>query len=128
MIPVGTRYWGWNPLASGGLFGVFTLVNALFCIASSLKLLEGGYIPLGVGLALFAVMLTCRWGRRATFTAYKAKHTMTMRKLVEVHKSERAYMERIGLLMTPKRLTSLNDKSPPSCSLCMTATGYCRAT
>ena len=36
---------------------------------------------------------------------------MTMRKLVEVHKGE-AYMERIGLLMTPKRLTSLNDKSP----------------
>ena len=111
MIPVGTRYWGWTPWASGGLFGFFTLVNALFCIASSLKLLDGGYIPLGIGLAVFAVMLTWRWGRRATFAAYKAKHTMTMRKLVEVHKGE-AYMERIGLLMTPKRLTSLNDKSP----------------
>ena len=78
MIPVGTRYWGWTPLASGGLFGVFTLVNALFCIASSLKLLDGGYIPLGIGLAVFAVMLTWRWGRRATFAAYEAKRTMTM--------------------------------------------------
>ncbi len=112
MIPVGMRYWGWNPLASGGLFGVFTLVNALFFIASSLKLLDGGYIPLGVGLVLFAVMLTWRWGRRATFAAYKAKHTMTMRKLVEFHKSEPAYLDRIGLLMTPKHLTSLNDKAP----------------
>ena len=112
MIPVGTRYWGWNRLASGGLFGVFTLVNALFCIASSLKLLDGGYIPLGIGLAVFAVMLTWRWGRRATFAAYKAKHTMTMGKLVELHKSERSYTERIGLLMAPRRLTSLNDKAP----------------
>ena len=112
MIPVGTRYWGWTPLASGGLFGVFTLVNALFCIASSLKLLDGGYIPLGIGLAVFAVMLTWRWGRRATFAAYKAKRTMTMGKLVELHKSERSYMERIGLLMAPRRLTSLNDKAP----------------
>ena len=112
MIPVGIRCWGWTPLASGGLFGFFTLVNALFCVASSLKLLEGGYIPLGVGLAIFAVMLTWRWGRRATFAAYRAKHTMTMRRLVEIHKSEPAYMERIGLLVTPKKLTSLNDKSP----------------
>ena len=112
MIPVGTRYWGWNPWASGGLFGVFTLVNALFCIASSLKLLDGGYIPLGIGLAVFAVMLTWRWGRRATFAAYEAKRSMTMGKLVELHKSERSYMERIGLLMAPRHLTSLNDKAP----------------
>jgi len=112
MIPVGTRYWGWTPLASGALFGFFTLVNALFCVASSLKLLEGGYIPLGVGLAVFAIMLTWRWGRRATFAAYTAKHTMTMRRLVELHKRESAYMERIGLLMTPKRLSSLNDNAP----------------
>ena len=112
MIPVGTRYWGWTPLASGGLFGVFTLVNALFCIASSLKLLDGGYIPLGIGVAVFAVMLTWRWGRRATFAAYEAKRTMTMGKLVELHKSERSYMERIGLLMAPRHLTSLNDKAP----------------
>ena len=112
MIPVGVRYWGWSPLASGGLFGFFTLINAVFCIASSLKLLEGGYIPLGVGLVIFTVMLTWRWGRRATATAYRTKHTMSMRKLVELHKSEPAYMERIGLLVTPKHLTSLNDKSP----------------
>jgi len=112
MIPVGRRYWGWSLLASGGLFGFFTLVNAVFCVASSLKLLEGGYIPLGIGLAVFAIMLTWRWGRKATFAAYTAKHTMTMRKLVEFHKDEPAYMERIGLLMTPKHLSSMSDNSP----------------
>ncbi len=112
MIPVGVRYWGWSPLASGGLFGFLTLINAVFCIASSLKLLDGGYIPLGVGLVIFTVMLTWRWGRRATAAAYRTKHTMSMRKLVELHRSEPAYMERIGLLVTPKHLTSLNDKSP----------------
>jgi KUP system potassium uptake protein len=112
MIPVGTRYWGWSPLASWVLFGFFTLVNALFCVASSLKLFEGGYIPLGIGLAVFVIMLTWRWGRKATFAAYTAKHTMTMRRLVEFHKRESAYMERIGLLMTPKHLSSLNDNAP----------------
>ena len=112
MIPVGARYWKWGLAASGALFGFFTLVNLLFFAASSFKFLEGGFIPLGIGLAIFAIMRTWRWGRKATFAAYTAKHTMTMHKLVEFHRSEKAYMERIALLMTPKHLTSLNDHAP----------------
>ena len=112
MFPIATHYWRWNALASGALFGFFTLVNTLFCAASSFKFLEGGYIPLAIGLVVFAIMLTWRWGRRATFAAYTAKHTMTMRRLVEFHKNEASYMERIALLMTPKHLSSLNDNSP----------------
>ncbi|HXW22108.1 MAG TPA: KUP/HAK/KT family potassium transporter [Rhodomicrobium sp.] len=112
MFPIGIHHWRWSAVASGALFGFFTLVNVLFCAASSFKFLEGGYIPLGVGLAVFAIMRTWRWGRKATFAAYAAKHTMTMRRLVDLHKRESAYMERIGLLMTPKHLSSLNDKAP----------------
>ncbi len=112
MIPVGARYWRWGLAASGALFGFFTLVNFLFFAASSLKFMEGGFIPLSIGLAVFAVMRTWRWGRKATFAAYTAKHTMTMHKLVEFHKNEKAYMERIALLMTPKHLSSLNDRAP----------------
>ncbi len=112
MIPIGTHYWRWSTLASGGVFGFFTVVNALFCGASTFKFLEGGYIPLSIGLAVFAVMRTWRWGRKATFAAYTAKHTMTMRKLVEFHRNEKVYMERIALLMTPKHLSSLSDNAP----------------
>jgi KUP system potassium uptake protein len=37
---------------------------------------------------------------------------MTMRRLVELHQNESVFMERASVLMTPKHLTSLNDKSP----------------
>ncbi len=112
MFPIGIRYWRWSVLASGALFGFFTLVNGLFCVASSLKFMEGGYIPLSIGLAVFAVMRTWRWGRKATTTAYKAKRTMTMKTLVDFHKKEKTYIERIALLMTPKHLASPNDTAP----------------
>ncbi|MGA7329460.1 MAG: KUP/HAK/KT family potassium transporter [Rhodomicrobium sp.] len=112
MIPIGTHYWKWSAAGSVVLFGFFTLVNLLFCAASSLKFLEGGYVPLSIGLAIFAVMRTWRWGRKATFAAYTAKHTMTMHRLVDFHRSEKAYMERAALLMTPKHLSSLNDNAP----------------
>ncbi len=112
MIPVGVRYWNWSLAASGAVFGFFTLVNIVFFAASSLKFLEGGFIPVGIGFAIFAIMRTWRWGRKATFAAYTAKHTMTMHKLVEFHRSEKTYMERIALLMTPKHLSSLDDRAP----------------
>ncbi len=112
MIPVAVHYWKWSVAASGAVFGFFSLVNIVFFAASSLKFLEGGFIPLGIGLAIFAIMRTWRWGRKATFAAYTAKHTMTMHKLVEFHRNEKAYMERIALLMTPKHLSSLDDHAP----------------
>ena len=112
MIPIGKLYWRWSGLGSGVVFGFFTLVNGVFCAASSLKFLEGGYIPMSIGAAVFVVMRTWRWGRKATFAAYNGVHTMTMRKLVAFHSGENAYMERIALLMTPKHLASLDDRAP----------------
>ena len=66
-------------------------VNVAFLVACSLKLLEGGYVPLSVGAVAFAVMATWRWGRKATFAAYTAKSTMTMAELVELHRASRTY-------------------------------------
>ena len=68
------------------VWGLLTAVNASFLVASSLKFLEGGFVPLSVGVAVFAVMTTWRWGRKATFAAYSAKPTMTMAELVALHR------------------------------------------
>ena len=53
------------------VWGGLTVVNGGFLLASSLKFFEGGFIPLLVGVAVFAVMATWRWGRKATFAAYQ---------------------------------------------------------
>ena len=39
-------------------------VDVVFLAANSLKILEGGYVPLVVGAVLFAIMTTWRTGRR----------------------------------------------------------------
>ena len=112
MIPVGTLSWKWRATSSGLLFGAFTVINCLFCAASALKFFDGGFIPLGIGLAVFVIMRTWRWGRKATFAAYTETRSMTMRTLVALHDAEKVYLERVGLLMTPKHLASLDDNSP----------------
>ena len=112
MYAVARRYWGWGQVKSALVWGALTCVNGAFLIASSLKFFDGGYIPLMVGLAVFAVMATWRWGRKATFAAYGAKDAMTMGELVEKHRASTFLMERDALVMSPKALNALEDRAP----------------
>ena len=89
-----------------------TAVNGAFLVASSAKFLEGGFVPLSVGIAAFLVMATWRWGRKATFAAYAARSTMTMAELVELHRREPAFIERNALVMAPNPLRHPTDRAP----------------
>jgi KUP system potassium uptake protein len=46
------------------LFAIFLLVDLSFFSANLLKLLEGGWFPLFIGITVYAVMTTWIWGRR----------------------------------------------------------------
>jgi len=51
-------------------------------------------------------------GRKATFTAYSAKETMTIAELIQLHRSSQFFMERTAVLITPKPLRSETDRTP----------------
>jgi KUP system potassium uptake protein len=112
MFPVGKLYWKWGVARCGVLFGALAAVDAAFLAANSLKFFEGGFIPISLGLAIFVVMVTWRWGSKATFAAYSGKHTMTMAELVRIHRRAETFMERNALLMVPKPLRSEHDRTP----------------
>jgi len=112
MFPVARHYWKWGALTTGAVWGLLTAVNASFMAASSMKFLQGGFVPLSVGAAIFLVMTTWRWGRKATFAAYSAKPTMTMAELVALHRSCKVFMERNALVMSPKPVNSPSDHAP----------------
>ena len=73
MFPIARRYWHWSRSRPTLVWGPLTALNGAFLIASSVKFLEGGFVPLSVGIAAFLVMATWRWGRKATFAAYAAR-------------------------------------------------------
>jgi KUP system potassium uptake protein len=112
MFLVARRYWGWSRLRTGLVWGALTAISGAFFAASTSKFLDGGFIPLFVGVATFIVMATWRWGRKATFAAYSAKDTMTMAELVEKYRASAAFIERSALVMSPKSLNSLDDRVP----------------
>ena len=112
MFPIARHYWRWTLASTALVWGFLTAVNSAFLIASTLKFLEGGYVPLSVGAAVFMVMTAWRWGRKATFAAYSAKSTMTMTDLVALHRSCDVFVERNAIVMSPKPVRQLSDTAP----------------
>jgi len=61
---VAVHRWKWKLPAVLAVFGVLGLVDLLFLASNSLKIAEGGWLPLAVAGAVFVVMDTWRLGRR----------------------------------------------------------------
>jgi KUP system potassium uptake protein len=54
--------WAWPPALAVLVIVGFGAIDATFLISNSLKIVEGGWFPLAVAVALVSVMLCWRWG------------------------------------------------------------------
>jgi KUP system potassium uptake protein len=72
MFFVATYHWKWGRVLTLLLFGSFTFIDTWFVIANSVKFLEGGFIPFILGLFVFGIIATWRFGRRMFRVAYDA--------------------------------------------------------
>jgi KUP system potassium uptake protein len=67
------RVWKWPALAILPLSALFLSVDLSFWVANMMKLLDGGWIPLTLGAAIFFVMITWRAGVRQLWAKTKAR-------------------------------------------------------
>ena len=61
---VATRQWNWNIRYVLCLFGLLAAIDWAFLASNSLKIVEGGWLPLAIAGTVFLVMETWRYGRR----------------------------------------------------------------
>jgi KUP system potassium uptake protein len=66
------RVWKVNLVASFLLCAAFLTIDVAFLGANLAKLGDGGWVPLSVGSAVFALAMTWRWGRRTIAQARRA--------------------------------------------------------
>lgn len=57
------RIWHWKPVYAAIVCGVFLVLELTFVIANGLKLWQGGWFPLVMGVLIFAQMMTWKRGR-----------------------------------------------------------------
>jgi KUP system potassium uptake protein len=58
------RLWGWSVARSSAVCGLFLVVEGAFFTANMLKVLNGGWVPLVMGLTIFVLMATWKKGRQ----------------------------------------------------------------
>jgi KUP system potassium uptake protein len=63
MIPLAILRWRWSVLRASLLFGMFAGLEGTFLLANSLKFLDGGFVPLAIGVGLCLAMSNYHWGR-----------------------------------------------------------------
>jgi KUP system potassium uptake protein len=57
------RQFGWPRWMTFALFGAFGIIDFAFFAANSLKIFEGGWVPLAIGCTIILIMTTWRRGR-----------------------------------------------------------------
>jgi KUP system potassium uptake protein len=61
---VAARQWGWGIRLTAVVFGLLVLIDLSFLAANSLKIVEGGWLPLLIAATVFVLMDVWRNGRR----------------------------------------------------------------
>ncbi|WP_203072307.1 potassium transporter Kup [Falsiroseomonas ponticola] len=65
------RAYGWPLVLVVAVFGPLLLLDLAYFISTALKIPEGGYVPLLLGIATFTLMLTWRQGRDLLFARFR---------------------------------------------------------
>jgi KUP system potassium uptake protein len=112
MIAVSTYVWKWNIKYALLVFVPFVLIDSAFLAANSLKLFEGGYIPLGISMIVLLVIQSWQWGRKHVADRYDTLRKGTVRDLIAM-KDNNTYPEipKAYIFMTPRKKT-IDDMMP----------------
>ena len=65
--------WRWSKLKTGLLIGLFLIIDLAFFGANVLKIPDGGWVPLLIGLVIFVLMLTWKNGRYILYKHLKSE-------------------------------------------------------
>ncbi len=104
---VAARQWGWGKYAIL-IFGALGLVDLAFLSSNTLKIVQGGWFPLLVAIAVFVIMETWRRGRRIHLERIR-NESMPIELLIE--RADKHPMRVAGIAVF---MTARNDRVPGS--------------
>ncbi|WP_291299091.1 potassium transporter Kup [Elioraea sp.] len=71
-IVVARKALGWSRWKAAATFGVFLVIDAAFFASNLLKIPDGGWVPILIGVTLFLLMTSWRRGRDLMFEKWRA--------------------------------------------------------
>ncbi|HOX45025.1 MAG TPA: KUP/HAK/KT family potassium transporter [Myxococcota bacterium] len=131
------RGWGWRAWVAGPLCAALLLVDLAFFTSTSVKFVQGGWIPLVIAAGLYLLMRTWQWGRALLAQAYARFPRMGLTRLVELKQQlidspERrvayagrtlAEVDRAIVFLTSRAFPTPDDPCPVGVRIFMKRTG-----
>lgn len=114
---------GWSPVASRIVFGLFALFDLCMLIANTFKFMQGGFVPVVLGVVLFAMMLIWKRGRKLLGRLETRIETMSLREYLTRLKQVPS-ANYVHLYMTGREYTDLDMPIPPSLNDSVSNPGY----
>ena len=99
-IVVFRRQFGWSRTWTLVAFGGFLIIDVIFFAANMLKIPEGGYVPLVLGLALIALMTSWHRGRELLLSKWRADSLRLDSFLARLPQSRTLRVPGMGIFMT----------------------------
>ena len=78
------RNWGWKGYWIGPVCLVFLLIDLTYFSANTLKIVDGGYVPIAIAAFLFYLMRTWQWSRAQLSDAFYAFLKVPLRRYIEL--------------------------------------------
>ena len=107
--------WKW-PVWKTLLFSIpFASIDLVFVIANSFKFLEGGFVPLGIGLVAFFVMQAWQWGSGRLSDRMNRSSRMKIKDLFAIRDNEAqaSFVNNTTVILSNDMIKSLDDVLPP---------------
>ncbi|ACS85677.1 potassium transporter Kup [Musicola paradisiaca] len=117
------QIWRWNRVTSLSVAGIFILIDTSFTVANTIKIIEGGYVPLLLAMLIFAVMFVWRQGVNRVARTVAEKNLSVEDFLSSIEDNGIARVPGVGVFLTRtqgvappvmrwhvKRNQSLHDK------------------
>jgi KUP system potassium uptake protein len=99
-VQVFRHQFGWSVAATYGAFGGFFIIDCVFFAANMLKVPEGGYVPLVLGVALMALMTSWKRGRDLLLSRWKLDSLPLASFLARLPQSRTVRVPGIAIFMT----------------------------
>lgn len=112
MIAVSSYVWKWKLWKSFLTFVPFVIIDSFFLAANSLKLFEGGYIPLSISLLVLLVIQSWQWGRKHVAETYDLYRKGKISDLITMKESKKyPVIPKSYIFMVPRKRT-IHDTMP----------------
>jgi KUP system potassium uptake protein len=117
MAVIAHGLWKWSNLKAWLVFGFFFILESGFLIANSLKLIDGGYIPLAIAALSYVVMTTWAWGRKHVKNAFHVHNSFSMSQILQQKQKQKSSLKRSILILSPEEAHEPGETAPPLLNL-----------